>query len=257
MELPPIRATGVLASKGVAEIFHANSVITACHFLRHGALLSRGSVERLGLYQTDQKSDVGDRKFGIWYDVFCDSVDIHFRGSRLNEYGHVLFVLDAGIINEYGPVLFVLDAGIIKTRNIGKLWVTKSNPLYWENKTKSERWFESIAELEADFTYGRYCQHIVFRHCGGQLPLRSHLKAIVLDDPKKVIRGVDLFSMAFGALSLALEDGNIDVPIYRRICKAGCKCLAGYESKAALTRRMFVPHNNAEFDQFPPLTLRK
>lgn len=59
-----------LLEKGVEEIYHANSVLTSCEFLRHGALLSRGSIEALKLRQTPQKSDLIDKRYHIWNDIF-------------------------------------------------------------------------------------------------------------------------------------------------------------------------------------------
>jgi hypothetical protein len=51
----------VLSGKGIKNIYHANSVITACQFLRNRALLSRGVIERRRLYQTPQSSDSIDK----------------------------------------------------------------------------------------------------------------------------------------------------------------------------------------------------
>jgi hypothetical protein len=66
-----LRAVGAAtASRG---LYHANSVITSCQFLKHKALLSRGSVDRLELAQTDQYSDGDDKRYSLWFDVFTDS----------------------------------------------------------------------------------------------------------------------------------------------------------------------------------------
>ena len=113
MELSSKKVYKILKSKGIERIHHANSLITSCQFLCRGALLSRGTVKRSGLYQTVQRSDETDLKKGIWFDVFADSVDIHHRARRANV---------------YGPVLFVLDVGVIARAYTGKVWVTKLNP---------------------------------------------------------------------------------------------------------------------------------
>jgi hypothetical protein len=113
MEIPSKDVFDVLAEKGVDSIHHVNNVMTACQFLRTGSLLSRGTALRRGLYQTPQTSDPLDKSFGIWFDVFTDSVDIHNRASRANV---------------YGPVLFVFDAALIKRTYTGRVWVTKLNP---------------------------------------------------------------------------------------------------------------------------------
>ncbi len=88
--LPPRRLRNFLLERGVTEVFHANSVATSCHFIRENSLLSRGTVERLGLKQTSQYTDNADKKYSIWFDVFVDTVDIHQRASRRNQYGPVL-----------------------------------------------------------------------------------------------------------------------------------------------------------------------
>src|SRR5580658_8730659 len=84
----------IIHAKGVTEVHHANSVATTCQFLRNRTLISRGSIERKGLYQTPQVSDELDRRHGIWFDVFVDSVDIHARAGRQNVYGPALLVFD-------------------------------------------------------------------------------------------------------------------------------------------------------------------
>lgn len=150
MELPSKPVYEVLAAAGVESIYHANSVITSCQFLRNRALLSRGTVERRGLYQTAQGSDDIDKRFGIWFDVFTDSVDIHDRAKRANL---------------YGPALFVLDS-------------------------------ELIAKV---------------------------------------------YSIAYGALKLSMTEGELDIPISKRTCPDGCRCLDDYRDAIERTTTMFVP----------------
>ena len=140
MDLPSKDVYKVLKGKGIGTIHHANSVITACQFLRDGALLSRGTIERRGMFQTPQSSDDVDRKRGLWFDVFTDSTDIHAR---------------AGQVNFYGPVLFVLDADLIYKAYTGKVWVTKLNPTKWHGVPRDERWFQSDEDLTENFKEGR------------------------------------------------------------------------------------------------------
>lgn len=225
MDLPPLKTIGILKAGGVTHLHHANSVITACQFLRRGALLSRGTAERYKLYQTPQDSDDDDQYLGLWYDVFSDSVDIHQRASR---------------VNVYGPVLLVLDIEKIEASYIGRLWVTKTNPLYWR-KTSAERWFKSTDELRKEFSYGDFGQMLVFRHVGGELPIRNALVEIILDDPKLESGGIDLWSMAYGALQLAMTEGRMNVPIKKRECGEGCRCEKQYLADWPRTKRMFFP----------------
>lgn len=84
MDLLSVRVHEALVAKGVENIHHANTVLTACQFLRVKALLSRETVESRGLKQTPQHSDKLDKRNSIWFDVFTDLVDIHERASTEN-----------------------------------------------------------------------------------------------------------------------------------------------------------------------------
>jgi hypothetical protein len=168
VDLPADEVHRILAKKDVDALHHANSVITACQFLRAGALLSRGTVARRGLYQTTQVSGESDKKLGLWFDVFADFVNIHERARRANA---------------YGPVLFVPDIALVAKGDTGRIWVTKSNPLGWLNQPEAGCWFSSISDLDQDFRRGSFDQMLVFRHCGGEPPFVGHLKEIILDDP--------------------------------------------------------------------------
>jgi len=111
MEMSSKKVYNILTEKGVTQLHHANSVITACQFLREGSLISRGTVDRNGWFQTPQESDSIDKNLSLWFDVFVDTVDIHDRAKRKNV---------------YGPVLFVLDVAIIKKAYTGCVWVTSA-----------------------------------------------------------------------------------------------------------------------------------
>ncbi len=227
MQIPSKTVYQVLADNGITEIHHANSVLTACQFLRAGALLSRGSVERAGMFQTMQSSDVIDKKWSVWFDVFTDSVDIHNRARRENV---------------YGPALFVLDSAIIKEAYTGGVWVTKQNPTKWDGTKHEERWFTSAKDLRKNFVKGRFDQMVVFRHSGGELPFDDYLKEIVLDDPEVKSRGqLDLHSMAKGALLLARTEGGKNVKIRKRKCRGGCNCVANYKADKNRVLEMFLP----------------
>ena len=228
MDIPSKHVYEVLVDAGVTQIYHANSVITACQFLRSGALLARGTVERMGCHQTPQSSDKSDKRYSIWFDVFADSVDIHDRARR---------------DNVYGPVLFVLDAKKIRDAYTGRIWVTKLNPTKWAGLSDEERWFRSKQDLVSNFVHGQFDQMVVFRHCGSQLPFGGFLSKIIIDDPKlKTDEDVDYFSMAYGAIQLAMSDGGIRVPIRRRACPLGCECIDNYANNQERTYKLFAPH---------------
>lgn len=228
MDLIASKAFRILNDKGVDRLYHANSVTTSCQFLRRAALLSRGFCQRSGFPQTPQASDDIDTKQGLWFDVFTNSVDIHERASRANA---------------YGPVLFVLELEKLRTSYTGRIWVTKSNPIAWDQvRIREDRWFSSLEELEHNFVPGTFDQMIVFRHAGGELPIESSLEKIVLDDPDWNFGKEDLnyWSMAYGALKLAMTEGRIAVKIEKRKCAAGCKCATAY-GRIPYTKLMFVP----------------
>lgn len=227
MDLPSSQVHRALKNVGATHIHHANTVLTACQFLRAQALLSRGSVERENLPQTDQYTDSLDKKYGIWFDVFTDSVDIHERAKSENH---------------YGPVLFVFDVALIDKAYTGRLWVTKLNPTKWKGKSEEERWFQSKDDLSENFSYGTFDHMIVFRHCGGALPFGKYLKKIILDDPEmETDEEVDLFSIGYGALRLAMTDAGMNVPIERRSCRAGCLCKKNYQRDEESTHGRFLP----------------
>lgn len=228
MEIASKKVYEILSNKGVDKIYHANSVITSCQFLRKGSLLSRGTIERNKMFQTPQKTDTADKNYGIWFDLFVDSVDIHGRANRANA---------------YGPVLFVLNSEIIKKAYTGKVWVTKLNPTKWSGKNHEKRWFTSEKDLEDNFVYGRFDQIIVFRHCGGELPISDYLEEIVLDDPGLPITPgfADFFSMAYGAVKLSITEGQMNVGVKKRSCSAGCTCRAEYQGDLARAKQMFIP----------------
>ena len=147
MELSSSKVYEILKGMGINKVYHANSVITACQFLRQGALLSRGSIERRGLIQTAQISDDIDKEIGVWFDVFTDSVDIHERIKN---------------VNKYGPVLFVLDVTSLIAVDSSMVWITKTNPIKWKKKNFDERWFTSTDDLSANFVEGEFVTKCLF-----------------------------------------------------------------------------------------------
>jgi len=227
MDIPSAHVFEVLKNKGVTELHHANSVATACQFIRSRSLLSRGVVERLDITQTEQETDEADKRYSIWFDVFLDSFDIHDRARRANAYGPVLFVFDVNLLNRNGT---------------GRIWVTKQNPMKWARKKDTERWFQGKQDLQENFVIGQFDQMIVLRHCGGALPFGRYLKKIILDDPDlETEDDVNIYSMSVGALRLAMQDTRIVVPIERRQCRAGCVCEGYWGENDERLFKMFNP----------------
>jgi hypothetical protein len=217
-----------LTQCGVGAIYHANSVQTSCQFIRAKALLSRGTVANRGLRQTPQPSDAGDKRYGVWFDVFADHIDIHNRGKSANS---------------YGPVLFELDIAILREAYVGGVWITKSNPIQWNKiRKQGDRWFQCLEDYQTGFNYGQFDQMLVLRHCGGELHFDKYLRRILLDDPKMGDEnGPDFFGIGFGALQSALTDSGLDVSLEKRFCDEDCKCIQEYLDNQNWTQAMFLP----------------
>ena len=226
MELNAKALLQVLKEKGVDTLYHANTVQTACAFLHQGHLMARGIVDERGLAQTPQQTDDLDKRYGIWYDLFLDGVDIHDRTRRRNY---------------YGPVLFEFDIGLLSQDWLPSLWVTKSNPQNWKDEDKAaDRWFATVDEFSTNYQKGNFDKMFVLRHVGGLLRLQPFLRKIVIDNPNQTIRGVDAYSQAVGALrASARVAGLADTHIEARVCRDGCKCVELYDEMYAQTLENF------------------
>lgn len=226
MKLPTKKIYKILEAEGMTHLYHANTLITSCHFLRHGSLLSREKVEKLNLAQTEQLSDNIDKKFGIYNDIFLDSCDIHKRASQ---------------INNYGPVIFKINLDILKDESNGDIYITKENPINWNPLDENDLfWFQSIKEVEKGFNKFNFKQILVYRNCKGKLPLDGFLEEIIVDDPERnFASGIDIVSYSMGALRLAYALGPLEEIKFRiRKCNKSCNCKDSYEefNKKMLTK---------------------
>lgn len=215
MELNSRAVYEVLKGKGIDTFHHANTVQTACVFLQHGRLLSRGTVDERGIEQTAQKSDEIDRKYGIWYDLFLDSVDIHERAKGRNF---------------YGPVLFRFRLDLLLEDWLPSVWITKKNPTDWvEGESHAERYFQSVEEFDRNYRKGNFGSMFMLRHAGGVLRLQPHLLDVVVDDPGWEYKDIDIYSQTVGALNASAWQGGIkDLVITKRVCASACKCANQY-----------------------------
>ncbi|GAB4381363.1 MAG: hypothetical protein Kow00121_39730 [Elainellaceae cyanobacterium] len=214
MELNTKRVLEILRDKGVKNLFHANTVQTSCTFLQNGYLMARGVVAERGLNQTPQKSDGIDKRCGIWFDLFLDSTNIHYRAKHENY---------------YGPVLFVFKLEILEQDWLPSLWITKSNPQNWTDDTTT-RYFLSEDDFEHKYKHGDFDKMLLLRHCGGVLKLAPYLEEIYLDNPHLEIDGVDIYSQALGALKASARISNMqDIIISPHPCKNSCACNQNYE----------------------------
>jgi len=194
----------------------------------NNALLSRGNVERLNLNQTKQYTDKIDKQYGIWYDIWLDTVDIH---KRINDR------------NKYGSVLLEFKIQILTMPQAGEWWITKLNPTHWSGKEVHEKWFQSEEEVEEGFKIGDFNHSLVFRHSGGQLNYQKKLKRIILDDPHMYYTEVyiDFFSLAYGALMVSMKDSDYICNIEKRKCYENCICQKSWQKDNNGSIKSFIP----------------
>ena len=163
----------ILADKGVEYLYHANTVLTSLTFINQKALLSRSYVEKNNLTQTEQKSDVEDKKFNVWDDVFLDGLDLHKKYKRANK---------------YGPVLFVMKLELLQAPSLPPLLVTKNNPWYWKDQDSWEqRYFNDSEGIKANYlAAGQLDSRIMFtfRSPDTFIKLNKYLKGVIVDNFK-------------------------------------------------------------------------
>ena len=203
----------VLTAKGILELHHANSVTTSATFLSVGGLAYRGYVADHRLAQTPQSSDVIDRRYGIWHDVFMDTVDIHDRASRRNFSGPVLFILKSAVL--------------LSLPNGSEVLVTKKNPTNWTSgEPDSARWYTDGTELSASLSRGTFGQMIVVRTPKGSLPFEEGSVRMLLDDPQRDLS--DGPAYAHAKAQLAGQQSKSNVPLSKRNCSLRCQCVNQY-----------------------------
>ena len=203
----------ILLEKGVTHLYHANTVATACTFIENKGLLSRGAVDDMGFYQTSQSTDESDKDFDVFYDIFFDSVDIHQRSKR---------------INNYGPVVFVYSIDVLDALPRDCIRITKSNPKYWApSMTDEDKYFLTKDELEFHFYRGRFDQHITLRHQTAPLSF-EFLEKIIIDDPGA--EDAKYFDDAYQHLKGLTDDYAPGIPLEVRQCPANCSCKKQYMS---------------------------
>lgn len=203
----------IFKEKNILNLYHANTMETACTFLENGGLLSRGAVEDRGLHQSSQKSDKKDKEVDVFYDIFFDSVDIHQRRKNLNHYGPVLFVYSIDLID-------ALPENIIK--------ITKDNPMYWDkNMLENQKYFLSKYELSNNFFKGRFAQQITLRHQTEPLKF-DYLEQIIIDDPS--LQYKTYLDSAYNHLKSLINKYNLSCSLNIRKCPVDCRCQNTYEA---------------------------
>lgn len=192
---------------------HANTVLTACTYIKEGGLLSRGEVERRNLQQTPQKSDEKDKEENVWNDIFLDRWDLHGYFPRGNE---------------YGPVCFVLKIELLLDEDFSNIAITRNNPIYWTSLTM-KKYHSSVHEYQIELEKvekSKKVQHMfTIKSVKKELFFRKYLTEIILDDP-----GVgDVFIDAKIKLLEAMRNSRLDETILRvRKCTGRCYCSQNY-----------------------------
>lgn len=225
--MKPEEVHRVLTKIGAKRLHHANTVTTGCTFLEQGALLSRGFVEDHNFKQTNQNSDVIDKKFGIWNAVFFDHVDIHFRAGRVKG------------PNQYGPVLFALDLDLLLRLPPGTdIRVTRSNPVHWTQKqTDEDRWYQTAEQLSQSLGCGDFDKMLVIFTPDGKVDFPEGKVRVELDNPKRTLsNGIDGYIHAERRLQVAAKVGRVRLNISPHQCRTDCICEAKY---AGYAQRLF------------------
>lgn len=208
---------GALVRRGVARIFHANSVKTSLSQLCLGGLASRQRVENASLPQTNQYTDDLDRKLGIWNDIFLDTVDIHGKISDRNKYGPVLFEMSVEMLRN-------LPAS-------SRILITRSNPSKWQvGAPEADCYFLDQFELSKGFVVGNFDHMLAIRTPDGIIPFANFLQKITLDEPRLINGESTEHITARTALLRAAATNNIRVNIVRRNC-IYCNCITSYAEK--------------------------
>lgn len=227
VDFEPEYIVDLLNRRGVTDVFHANTVTTACSLLRLGALCSRAEVEAAREPQTIQESDDIDREFHIWDAAFFDASDIHRA---------------VGSHNNYGPILFRLSPGIFLSSAGGSVRVTRLNPVNWGGLTEGERWFQTKESLEAEYNPADIGQMLVLPSPGRSLEFNPYLREIVIDNPRSNVEGEDGFSLASRSIAEAADFSGVTIPaIEERVCAPGCNCVTNYRANYRFKYKFFLP----------------
>lgn len=221
----PSDVLSVLHLRDFAHLYHANSVLTSCTFLREGALVSRGYAEELRLPQTPQYTDDIDKRYGIWHDVFVDSDDYHRRIKDRNQYGPVAFVFS-------NDILANLPAG-------SEVFVTRFNPTKWASVAIENRYFRRLDELRNELSRGTFDHMVTIRTRSNLVPFGNSLLEVRLDNPQAQRDGANVFATSLAALRAAAAEGCVGTPIIQQTCRDGCKCIATYRARPELLHAYF------------------
>lgn len=218
-----------LKEKGITQLYHSNTVSTSVTFFEQNGLLSRGYIEDRDLFQSFQSSDEIDKKFNVWNDVFLDTVDLHVHFHRQNNYGPISFQFSIEFLlyNDYD------------------IWITKNNPIYWNDKmSDADKYFESVEELKDKWDlFQLHRKMITIRNPKSPI-LFNYLLRCVVDDPRVQCEDFHFGKECIIALKKAVLNTQFMNKLkWRRCDKKGCYCERNYLYDVEIPdlKRLFLP----------------
>ena len=114
-------------------------------------------------------SDEIDKLFGVWNDIFLDTVDLHGYFPRQNL---------------YGPVAFKIRTEFMLNKDYD-IWITKDNPINWNREdANKERYFENVRELRDNWdNYQRQWKMVTIKNQNNPI-LFDYVEEVIVDDPR-------------------------------------------------------------------------
>jgi hypothetical protein len=217
--------------KEILALYHANTVGTSITYFSNGGIMSRGLVEKNGLFQTKQSSDDIDKVLDVWNDVFIDTTDLHSYFRRENH---------------YGPILFEFDIDLIRDESL-EIWITKNNPIYWSQDTPlEERYFQNMDELRLRWdSIQRQRKMITIRYAQAPIPF-NFVRRVLVDDPRVTIPegniNIHIFNAMYNRIKPIINDTHpLKGKFMTRAC-GSCWCTSNYLNQRSIPelKRLFL-----------------
>jgi len=221
MKLDSIELYNKFQENGVYFLYHANSLTTSLGFICNGGLFSRGAMENRYIPQTEQSSDLLDKQFNVWNDIFLDTIDLH--GYRYSS-GYKRH-------NEYGPVLFIFNLELLLDSAFNNIWITTNNPTNWNrNDNVQGRYFRTVDDYIQNMNNNRQQKMITIRDMNIPVSFNTYLNCIILDNPRRLFNNsqIDIYQYAYDKLHNAVNGVGLNVDIIEHECN-DCFCFRNYE----------------------------
>lgn len=163
----------ILTDKKIESFHHVNTLKTSLTFIQNNALLSRQFVEQNSLIQTAQDSDLIDKKYSIWDDIFVDGLDLHDHFNRNSPYGCIMFKIDLKLLTLPG---------------FQEVYITKDNPTNWHKIPEwTDRYYANVEEFNSEYgNKGKIWDGRImftFKNTNDKIKLNKFCKEIIVDNP--------------------------------------------------------------------------